>query len=307
MRRVDRWSGICVGRAGLMALLVVMMIGCGDNAAEPLPLTVFATIEPGSMVISQGSAIYAVDTADGTRTDVARGQYPDITPDGGIICVDSLGLIEYRPGESKVRRILDFDEADGNPQHHATAIYRPKVSPDGAAIAYLGDSGHVFVVDRDGGDLLGAIRSTKGQGGYATVEWGTNNRIVFAGSNETFGVIVSAPPYTDTTRIAWKYDIVRALDVHPDGTRALFRYRNGLASIDLDGMNDRVEVTGYRRNGPVWLPDGERIFMVMAENARTADSAGIYNPADRSFDRSRFDSTSFQLREWGWDPVVTFR
>lgn len=291
------------------SLFLVVSLLCGACGGEtPVEPTPFPEIPRNVVLLPEDGAIYAVNLDDPEeRTMLVRGGDPTVTSDGTLIYVDSLGLAEYEPGSTKPRRIVRIMEAPENTDPWNEALRRPRVSRDGTLIAYCNESGDVFVVDRQTGDLQAEFQSKNSTEGFATPSWAEGNYLVMAGNKHGQGIFVSPPPYDSTYVIATEYYFAQALDVHPDGRSIIFRNFSGLAEIDLDGNNDHLVMTGSQRNGPVWLPDGERLFFIYSENTYSGDSAAIRNvESNESFPFDWMD-IQFRAEPWGWEPSIAFR
>jgi hypothetical protein len=177
----------------------------------------------------------------------------------GVVNVDGTNSILLPPPPAGADR--GFPDWSPNGQ---TIIYR-QVYPDGSDSAVMRYPGEEVVIDLPGYDLIAA--------------WGSNNRIVWANSQQ--GILSANPDGSDVVVLDSAVGFVNEPEVSPDGTKVVYFNNGDIWTMDANGSNKRNLTQDFNPLGglPAWSPDGSQITFMAEQDiwVMNADGTNIHN------------------------------
>jgi hypothetical protein len=177
----------------------------------------------------------------------------------GVVNVDGTNSILLPPPPAGADRGFPDWSPDGQ-----TIIYR-QVYPEGSGSAIMRYPGEEVVIDLPGYDLIAA--------------WGSNNRIVWANSQQ--GILSANPDGSDVVVLDSAVGFVNEPEVSPDGTKVVYSNNGDIWTMDTNGSNKRNLTQDFNPLGglPAWSPDGSQITFMAEQDiwVMNADGANIHN------------------------------
>jgi Tol biopolymer transport system component len=223
--------------------------------AEPV-----ATVDAQGRVVARGvgaARITAASEGQSAHATVEVATY-DLVYESGPVHAPELFRITL-DGEAAPQRVLPAGTFGAD----------PAPSPDGQAIAFVGNTGtynrDIYVVDLDGGAIS---RLTTDALDDDMPAWGSSDRIVFrsqrVSADDLFIMDRSGEPAVNLTPDPGNAAFIdRSPAWSPDGMHIAFNSnRNGPTNVwvmDADGGNKQALTNASSQSEPAWSPDGERI------------------------------------------------
>ena len=176
---------------------------------------------------------------------------PNIAPDGRVFYV--LATQDEEKNETRTAIWMAREGATPVRFTSGTKDRSPRVSPDGAMLAFVGDRGEgkrVYVVALDGGEARAIVPEYDGIGALA---WSPDSR--------TLAFVATTPLDTATARVAHDEKTgarhIRALPFKSDDDGLLDGRRKHLFTVALSGGEPRRVTTGdFDVTAIAWSPDG---------------------------------------------------
>ncbi|MGH3133885.1 MAG: hypothetical protein ACRDNY_09150 [Gaiellaceae bacterium] len=289
-----RWQS---NLAAALAAGVAFLSACGGDG-EPRPDLLVVSPRDGEY------AIYAIDADGGNRARLTeadvdpsspRGLFfqvePAWSPDGRAIAFSSnrsgtFAVYVMNADGTRTRRLTTGREDDGHPTW----------SPDGRRIAFeRGDSGDIFVVDRDGSALCAVVED---QASETQPAWSPDGRFIAYVRRSPGTAIrelwVVRPDGSEPRRLTSLGATSVSPAWSPDGTRIAFSsnargrfYDIYTRALGRKGVR-RLTRTGTDAFEPAWSPDGTRIAFSRDGSIVTVDLDGNEEELTDSGDNDSF-------------------
>lgn len=324
--RFRRATGLCpIYVVALVATVLLMLLGGCDpdviDDSDPTPETLgelpLNTLYVGS--IEDGN-VWAIDLETGLQMSLVSGSDPTITPEGTLLCVHSVGLVEYTPGIAGYRIVVPHRLGPPFDELFDDAFHYPRVSPDGRYVAYVGDFHNVFVVERTSGELVASWVSGDNFTGYDRPTWMPDGRIVMAGVEENPGLQITDTTFSTIESLdPWLTDEVADPAVSPDGQRVLFVIGESIYTMPTDGSGWFEEIGWFWpwKGMPTWSEEGDRMAWIdvtydyRGEPYYHSDRRGyavtVVNPATGSERVYRLSRDSLYRHPYGFTPQIAVR
>jgi Tol biopolymer transport system component len=176
----------------------------------------------------------------------------------GVVNVDGTNSILLPPPAGANRGFPDWSP-DGQ-----TIIY-VQTYPDGSDSAIMRYPGEEVVIDLPGYDLIAA--------------WGSNNRIVWANSQQ--GILSANPDGSDVVVLDSAVGFVNEPEVSPDGTKVVYFNNGEIWTMDANGSNKQNLTQDFSPLGglPAWSSDGSQITFTAEQDiwVMNANGTNIHN------------------------------
>lgn len=244
---------------GLLLLSSFTFIGCPDNSTTD-PNNNGSSTTPSGTLLFTGlwDDVIEVNLATGTTTNHGRGQNASRHTDGTIVYVYG-DLVETNASWTQKREIVK-QGLDPN-SYHDNLFHDPRVSPNGAMVAYSGLFGGVFVVDRSSGALISEYDIIETSEGFQRPSWTNDNKLIMTGLGNGPGIFKvdpmtsSAPVRIDPNLASPSYAIVSH-----DGKKIACTVGGHIYTMNMDGSGlTQVTTSTEEETYAVFSPDDKWI------------------------------------------------
>lgn len=212
--------------------------------------------------------IHKVDLATGAYMLLGKGNYPQKTTQGQLLCVIDGNLADAPENLVTYRHIDDLKTGS---DLFAEGFTFPRQSPDGTKVAYVTNSNTIAIVDFQTGAPITELTATNTKVndvlGFARPSWTPDGRVVFGTALGNEGVYMTDTQFSNTlTRIDAQHltDVNDPIVSH-DGKSIAYVHAKHVWKMGIDGSNP-IQIDTNQDNTevddaiPYWSPDDQTIY-----------------------------------------------
>jgi hypothetical protein len=257
-----------ISRLSLSFALPLLSIALGSGcSSDPNPAGAGAGNFSGTLYFqAEDFGVHKVDLATGAYKLLGKGNYPQKTTQGQLLCVLDNNLADAPEDLLTYRHI---DDGSIGSDIFAEGFTWPRQSPDGSKVAYVTNSNKIVVVDFQTGKQIAVITAVAAKVndvlGFARPSWTPDGRIVFGTALGNEGVYMTDAQFSNTlTRIDAQHltDVNDPIVSH-DGKLIAYTHAKHVWRMGIDGSSPtqiNASDTDVDDGPPFWSPDDQTIY-----------------------------------------------
>lgn len=239
---------------------MLLFNGCSDTGTNPINTTQFN----GHIYYSSSSSVYRLRLSDQTNTELfTNAEYPDITADNKILCVQSNPHTLIFSDLTGANREVISNSVNYTGPRYKQYFRRPRISYNQKYIVYQGTSttyNNTYVVDAVNGELVATIGDETTTLKLINPSWVPDGSLIVSGFLSDNGIYKVSPDFSSVQRIDPNLSNVSEPSVSPDGKSIAFIRDGQVWIMGIDGSNPTQLYTGSFSFGmPTWSPDSKYI------------------------------------------------